>query len=96
MLTKRSLIVALVGVNLILAAILIFSRDALPAAYANGGGRPGDFAVCTVKVHDNFDVVYVLDQQVRRLYCFVPSKGSDGKLICVQTRDLESDIRRTE
>ena len=96
MFTKRSLIVALVGLNLILAAVLVFSRDVLPAAYANRGGRPGDFAVCTVKVHEDFDAVYVIDQQARKLHCFLPSASKDGKLTFVQTRDLESDIRRTE
>ncbi|MCK4660454.1 MAG: hypothetical protein KAV82_13110 [Phycisphaerae bacterium] len=96
MFTKRSLIVGLVGLNLALAAVLIFSRDVLPTAYAARGGRPGDFAVCTVKVHKDFDAVYILDHQSRKLHCFVPSKSHDAKLTFVQTRDLESDIRRTD
>ena len=97
MLKKRSLIVGLVGLNLVLAAALIFSLDLTPSAYAQRSGRPGDFAICTVKVHEDFDVVYVVDQQTRLLHCFVPAKGGkDGKLTYVQTRDLESDIKRTD
>ncbi|MFH0981035.1 MAG: hypothetical protein V2A79_05800 [Planctomycetota bacterium] len=96
MLSKRSLIVALVGLNLILAAVLIFSLDLVPAAYAQRGGRPGDFGVCTVKVHKDWDTIYILDHQVRKLHCFIPAKSNDGKMTFVQTRDLESDIRRTQ
>lgn len=96
MLTKRSLIVALVGLNLLLAAVLIFSLNLLPVAHAARGGRPGDYAMCTVKVHEDFDVIYILDQQVRKLHCFVPSVNHDGKLTFAQSRDLESDVRRTE
>ena len=96
MLTKRSLIVGLVGLNLFLAAALIFSLDLVPAAYAGRGGRAGDFAVCTVQVHEDFDVLYILDQQARLLHCFVPSTKKDGKLTFVQTRNLEEDIGRTK
>ena len=96
MLTKRSLIVGLVGLNLLVAAVLIFSLDLLPAAYAARGGRPGDFAVITVKVHKDYDAIYIVDQPVRKLYCFIPSTAHDGKLTFIQARDLESDIRRTE
>ncbi len=102
MLTKRGLIVALVGINLILAAALIFTRPLLPAAYAGSGGRPGDFAICTVKVHKDFDAVYILDQQGRRLHCFIPTHWKtntglpDGKLTLIQSRDLESDMKRSQ
>jgi len=94
--TKRSLIVGLVGLNLVMAAALIFSLDMVPAAYGARSGRPGDFAVCTVKVHKDFDVIYILDQQARLLHCFVPSTKKDGKLTFVQTRRLEDDIGRTK
>ena len=96
MLSKRSLIVALVGLNLILAAVLVFSMHLVPAAHAARTGRPGDFAACTVKVHEDFDVIYILDQQVRKLHCFVPATSKDGKLTYVQTRDLEQDVRRVD
>jgi hypothetical protein len=96
MLGKRGLIVALVGINLILLAALVFSIDGGAAAYANPGGRPGDFALCTVKVHKDWDVLYVLDQQTRRLHCLMPTKTGDGKLTYVQSRDLEADVKRSQ
>lgn len=96
MLGKRGVIVALVGLNLALAAALIFSLDVLPRAYAQRGGRPGDYSVCTVRVKRDADCIYVLDHQDRKLHCFAPTRGKDGTLSYVQTRDLESDIRRTE
>jgi hypothetical protein len=94
--TKRGLIVALVGLNLMLAAALLFSLDTLPAAYAQRSGRPGDFAMCTVKVQRDYDAIFVLDQTARKLHAYLPTMGKEGKLFYVMTRDLESDIRRTD
>ncbi|MCP4593567.1 MAG: hypothetical protein GY842_22750 [bacterium] len=92
---KRSLIVTLVGANLLLAAALILSLDLLPSAYAQRGGRPGDFAVCTVKIHEDYDAIYIIDQQKRHLHCFMPSRAQDGTLTYVSSRDLASDVQRT-
>lgn len=96
MLTKHSLITALVGVNLVLAAALVFSFDLVPEAYADRGGRPGDFSMCTVVVKRDIGCIYILDHADRKLHCFAPTRGKDGTLSYVQTRDLESDFRRTE
>ena len=96
MVTKRTLLVVLVGLNLALVAALILSLDILPRAQANPGGRPGDFAACTVKVHEDYDGLYVVDQAKRKLHLFVPSTKMDGTLTHLQTRDLDADFRRTK
>ena len=96
MLTKRTLIVALLGLNLVLLAALVLSLDVLPRAQANAGGRPGDFAACTVKIHEDYDGVYIVDQTNRKLHLLTPSPKNDGTISLVQTRDLESDFRRTK
>jgi len=95
-LTKRSLIVALVGVNLVLAAALVFSLDLVPKAFADRSGRPGDFSVCTVLIKRDAACIYIVDHQERKLHCFAPTRGKEGTLSYVQTRDLESDFLRTE
>ncbi len=96
MLAKRSLIVALVGLNLAVAAALVFSFDLVPKAHADRSGRPGDFSMCTVVVKRDAACIYILDHTDRKLHCFAPTRGKDGTLTYVQTRDLESDFRRTE
>lgn len=96
MLTKRTLIVALVGLNLALMAALLLRLDMLPRAQAAPGGRPGDFAACTVKIHEDYDAVYVVDQTNRKLHMFVPNPRMDGTLNLIQTRELESDFQRTQ
>lgn len=94
MLTKRSLIVALVGLNLALLAALVLSLDILPRAEAAPPGRAGDFAAVTVKLHEDYDGLYVIDQTSRKLHLLVPAR-QEGTLEIIQTRDLESDFRRT-
>lgn len=96
MLTKRTLIVALVGLNLALLAALILSLNILPVARANSAGRPGDFAACTVKIHEDYDGLYIVDQSQKKLHLLVPSTKNDGTLTILQTRDLEADFRRTK
>ncbi len=92
MFTKRSLIVLLVGANLFLLALLLFGSYSLPAAYAQAGGRAGDFSLVTAKAAaQNYDVVYVLDRPARKLHAFYPT--GRGGFAYAQWRDLVSDFR---
>ena len=95
MFTKRSMIVMLVGLNLFLLAVLLFGSYSLPAAYAQVGARPGDFACVTAKVAgQTYDVLYVLDVPSRKLYAFYPTGGHTNQLAATQPRDLAKDFDR--
>ncbi len=48
--TKRSAIVALVGLNLMLLATLLLASQSLPTAYAQAARGTGGFACVTAKV----------------------------------------------
>jgi hypothetical protein len=55
--SRHSLIVLLVGINLFLLVLLIVGSYSLPVAYAQAGGRAGDFALVTAKVaSQSYDV----------------------------------------
>jgi hypothetical protein len=92
-LTKRSIIVGLVGVNLFLLAALVLSAAPPPAAMAQTAGRPGDFMMISCQFTDQYDALYILDNPGRLLHCFAPAGKSAGKMIHAQTRELINDFR---
>jgi hypothetical protein len=95
MLGKRSLIVILVGLNLFLLALLLVGTYSLPAAYAQGGARPGDFACVTAKsAGQSYEVLYVLDVPTDKLYAFYPASGAANQLTAAPPRDLAADFSR--
>jgi hypothetical protein len=94
--TKRSLIVLLVGVNLFLLALLLIGSYSVPAAYAQSGGRAGDFSMVTSKVAgQSYDVVFILDRPARRLHALYPTSARQVQLAPAQSRDLVQDFRST-
>lgn len=94
MLTKRTIIVALVGVNLFLLASLFFSSYRLPAAYAQRIGAGSNYIGVTCEADEDYDLLYVLDLPQRKLHAFIPSRTLDGNIELVANRNLESDFRR--
>ncbi len=93
MLTKRFVIVILVGLNLLLLAALLIGSYSLPAAYAQGSTRAGDFACVTAKASgQTYDVLYVLDLPARKLYAFYPTQSR--RLTTATPRDLSKDFGR--
>ncbi len=92
---KRSAIVTLVGLNLLLLAALILGSYSLPAVYAQGGARPGDFACVTAKAAgQTYEVLYVLDVPAHKLYAFHPTRGHTNQLAATAPRDLARDFNR--
>ncbi len=90
---KRWVIVMLIGFNLALLAGLILSTYSLPAAYAQSGGRKGDFTCVTAKAAGRtYDVLYVLDASGHKLYAFYPSSAPRGPLTWSAPRDLKADF----
>ncbi len=96
MLTKRSLIVLLVGANLVLLLILIIGSYALPSAYAQAGrGRPGDWLAVTAKAQGQaYDALYLLDRQDAKLYVLYPQDVQRKLYKPADVRDLKADFQR--
>jgi len=92
MLTKRSWIVLLGGLNLLLGALLLGHMVRLPAAHAQSA-RPGDFVTVTAKTTGrNFDVLYVLDVPQQKLYGLFPGNPQTRQLVSTRPRDLNEDF----
>ncbi len=94
MLSKRSIIVGLVGLNLFLLAAVILSSYELPTAYAQKMGAGGNFIAVTCEVDESYDVFYIVDLSNRRMHAIVPSRTPSGSPQVGATRDLERDFRR--
>ena len=83
MLSKRWVIVLLVGANLVLLAALLIGSYSLPAAHAAGQGRPGDFIAVTAQAPgQGYDVLYILDVPEKKLHALSP--GNKKQLQPVQ------------
>ncbi|MHC4067289.1 MAG: hypothetical protein ACYSUI_22685 [Planctomycetota bacterium] len=94
--SKRSVIAALVGINLFLLAALILSSYSPPAAYAQRVGGAWNYIAVSCEVDESYDVFYLVDLGDRRLHAFVPSQKQDGSIEYVGSRSLESDFRRSQ
>lgn len=91
MITKRGLIVLLVGLNALLVVALLFQFVSLPRAYAQAGGGP--MAVVTAKAAgQSFDVLYVVRGDA--LHAFYPANFQTKKHAHAATRDLKTDFEK--
>jgi len=91
--SKRSLVVALVGLNLFLLAAILLSAYTPPAAYAQRIGGAANYIAVTCEADDSYDVFYLLDLPERRLHAYVPSRQQDGTIEYVGSRDLQTDFQ---
>ncbi len=92
--TKRGLIVVLVGLNLALGAVLILSTWQPPSAMAQVAPLGQNYAVVAGEIRDGVDALYVLDLSQRRLHVFVPNRDlNNRRLFHAGYRDLQRDFR---
>jgi len=92
-LSKRSLIVALVGLNLLLLVVLMIGSYSMPSAFAQVAGKAGGFAAVTAKAQGQaYDVLYVLDPKDRKLHALYPTSVQGKQYVAVQPRDLAKDF----
>lgn len=95
MMTKRSCIVLLGGLNVLLAALLVGGLVQLPRANAQFSARPGDYVTVTAKPgSQSYDVFYLLDVPSRRLHAFRPDSRQSQTLVPIPPRDLALDFGR--
>ena len=93
--TKRTIVVMLAGLNLFFLALMIAGSTSPPAAYAQKGGRAGEFSCVTAKAAgQSYDVVYILDRPGRKLHALFPTAGRGKKFEYAQFRDLDKDFRQ--
>ncbi len=91
--TRQSLLVILVAVNLLLLAGLILSTYTPPVAYAQAPGRAGDYLLVSGQISNSHDVVYLLDLRNRLLHVFRATQGQPINFVPVDTRELARDFR---
>ena len=92
--TKRAIVVLLVGVNLILLGTLILASWRLPAAHAQGVPMASNYLMVAGEIRDGTDALYVVDLQQRRLHIFVPNNDMNNRRIVHRGfRSLEQDFR---
>lgn len=92
---KRTAIALLVGLNLLLLTALVFSSYSLPAVYAQGNPRAGDFICATAEVGgQRYDVLYVVDLPSRKLHAFYSTSARGKQLMAAPPRDLARDFAR--
>lgn len=92
--SKRAILIALVGVNLALLGALILSTYSLPAAQAQAVGRGGDYILVSARADRNHDVAYLIDLRNRSLSIIQASRQRPVVIRKVAERDLERDFRR--
>lgn len=94
--SKRTLLVLLVGLNLVLFGAMILSVYSPPAAYAQAPGRSGDYLLVAGRVQADYDAVYLFDLRNRLLHVFRAVPGTPINVVAVDTRELARDFRRPE
>lgn len=94
--TKRSLIVLLVGVNLFLFSVLVLSTYTPPQAFAQGLSRGGEYMLVSARAEQSNDAIYLLDLRMRQLHVFrstFPRVGGEPARVTLRhSRDLIRDF----
>jgi hypothetical protein len=92
--TKRAIIVLLVGLNLVLLATLIIGNYRLPAAYAQATPLAQNYLMVTGEIRDGVDALYIVDLASRRMHAFVPNRDQmNRRIFHVGYRDLQKEFR---
>ena len=92
--SKRAIIVLLVGVNLILLTTLILSSWTLPAAYSQAAPLGQNYVMVAGEIRDGQDALYILDLPRRRMHVFVPNRDQNNRRLFYEgSRDLQRDFR---
>ncbi len=92
--TKRSLVVLLVGVNLVLLATLMLWTWRLPEARAQIAPLGQNYVIVAGQIRDGVDAVYVIDLSQRRLHVFLPNRNQANRTVLYGGyRDLQKEFR---
>jgi len=92
--SRRSLIVLLAGLNLVLLASIVLVSWDLPAARAQPAAAAQSYLMVTGQVRRGMDAVYLVDLPKRRIHVFAPNRQQNARrLFHVGVRDLVRDFR---
>ena len=91
--TRHSIIVALVGLNLFLLAAILFSVSSPTEAQAQPVGGAGNYLLVSAEVQNNYDALYVIDLPQRLLHAFLLNRSRPAALEYRDSRDLSQDFR---
>jgi hypothetical protein len=94
--SKRAVLILLVGLNLLLLAVLLLSTYTPPAAFAQGLTRGGEFLLLTARAEQSNDAIYLLDLRTRQLHVYrtnFPRAGGEVTRVTWRaSRDLIRDF----
>jgi hypothetical protein len=91
--TRRAIILLLVGINLLLLSTLVLLNTATPA-HAQVAPLGQNFAMVAGQIRRGVDGLYVLDLAQRRLHLFIPNRDQiNRRAIYIGYRDLQKDFR---
>ncbi len=91
---KRTLIVALTGLNLLLLSALVVTAFPPPQAHAQAAPLGQNYAMVAGEIRDGVDAVYLVDLARRRLHVLVPNRDQNNRrMIYAGGRDLQRDFR---
>lgn len=92
--TKRSVIVLLVGLNLLLLATLILFSYSPPAAMAQAAPLGQNYLMVAGQMQTGLDALYVIDLAHRRIHVFLPNRDQANRRIFYEGyRDLQKEFR---
>ncbi len=94
MISKRSIVVALAGINLFLLIALVLGSYSLPKALAQRAGAASNFVAVTAKADADLDALFLIDLGNRTMHCFLPSRDRSGNVEPKGSRNLEQDFGR--
>lgn len=93
MFSKRSAIVLLVGLNMLLFVALLSQSALIPQSYGQPGAQGRDLVSVTAKAAgQSYDVLYVLDVAQQKLHALYPSPAPRSRLVAAPPRDLTKDF----
>lgn len=90
--TKRSLIVLLIGLNMVLATTLVLLCGRLPAAHAQAAPLAANYLMVSGVIQQSHDALYVIDLANRDLHAFEVDRTT-RRLFHRDVRDLLQDFR---
>ena len=91
---KRTLIVILTGLNLLLLAAVVLVAFPPPKAHAQAAPLGQNYAMVAGEIRDGVDALYLIDLPRRRLHVLVPNRDlNNRRMIYAGGRDLQRDFR---
>jgi len=92
---KRSIVVLLVGVNVVLLTVLIVTAWDLPKANAQAAPLASNYVMVAGVVQSDHDALYIIDLSARTMHVFDIDR-TNRNFNLLDMRDLRRDFRAEE